>query len=149
MIGSPTVFQTTPPQPASKARATISPVFVMGQEASQKGLGPRMPAMSVNRSTPGTVESAGRTEVMRGPPRPSASTMDAAASLPAWTACTTSAPPLAMSPMAQTLGSAVRPVAGSATTTRPVRGDPEGGCEAHRRALTHGPDDRVERTIEA
>ena len=58
--------------------------------------------------------------------RPSASTMEAAASLPAWTACTTSAPPLAMSPMAQTLGSAVRPVTGSAAATAPFVATPGG-----------------------
>ena len=60
-IGSPSVFQTAPPQPASNARATISPVFVIGQLASQNGFGLRMPARSVNRSTPGTVASDGRT----------------------------------------------------------------------------------------
>src|ERR1017187_9790394 len=43
-MGSPMVFHTAPPQPASKARMTCSPVLVGGPEASQKGLGQRMPA---------------------------------------------------------------------------------------------------------
>src|SRR5271154_431495 len=49
-IGSPSVFHTAPPQPASKARITCSPVFAGGAEASQKGLGLLMPAMSMLRS---------------------------------------------------------------------------------------------------
>src|ERR1035438_8015727 len=49
-MGSPMVFQTAPPQPASKARMTCSPVLVGGPEASQKGLGQRMPAKLVARS---------------------------------------------------------------------------------------------------
>src|SRR6516165_3629269 len=49
-MGSPIVFQTAPPQPASKARMTCSPQLVGGPEASQKGLGQRMPAKSVVRS---------------------------------------------------------------------------------------------------
>ena len=43
-MGSPMVFQTAPPQPASKARMTWSPQLVGGPEASQNGLGERMPA---------------------------------------------------------------------------------------------------------
>ena len=46
MIGSPSVFQTAPPQPASNARMTWSPLFVGGAEASQNGFGLRMPATS-------------------------------------------------------------------------------------------------------
>src|ERR1039457_7453856 len=42
-IGSPRVFHTAPPQPASKARITWSPQFAGGPEASQKGFGQRMP----------------------------------------------------------------------------------------------------------
>src|ERR1700741_3375401 len=38
MIGSPIVFQTAPPQPASNARITCSPQFVGGADASQNGL---------------------------------------------------------------------------------------------------------------
>src|SRR5215212_3668842 len=49
-IGSPRVFQTAPPQPASNARSTIEPMFVGGAEASQKGLGDLMPAKSTLRS---------------------------------------------------------------------------------------------------
>src|SRR5580765_6126419 len=49
-MGSPMVFHTAPPQPASKARMTCSPQLVGGPEASQKGLGQRMPAKLVVRS---------------------------------------------------------------------------------------------------
>src|SRR6266550_3840555 len=38
-MGSPMVFQTAPPQPASKARMICSPQLVGGPEASQKGFG--------------------------------------------------------------------------------------------------------------
>src|SRR5215831_13721015 len=44
------VFHTAPPQPASKARITWSPQLVGGPDASQKGLGHRMPAKLVVRS---------------------------------------------------------------------------------------------------
>src|SRR4249919_3932368 len=44
------VFHTAPPHPASKARMTCSPQLVGGPEASQKGLGQRMPAKLVARS---------------------------------------------------------------------------------------------------
>src|SRR5882672_2402561 len=56
MIGSPRVFHTAPPQPASKARRTWSPVLVGGADASQKGLGARMPARSIDRSAIGLPE---------------------------------------------------------------------------------------------
>ena len=148
-IGSPIVFQTTPPQPASNARATISALLVIGQLASQNGFGLRMPAMSVNRSTPGHGGVGGRTGTMRGPPRPSASTIERAASLPAWTALTTSAPPLAMSPIAQTFGLPVRPVAGSADRDAVADGDAErrqqAAGHAGRPVLADGPDDGVQR----
>src|SRR5580658_254784 len=49
-IGSPMVFQTAPPQPASKARMICSPQLVGGPEASQKGFGEWMPAKLVRRS---------------------------------------------------------------------------------------------------
>src|SRR5579863_5975869 len=49
-MGFPSVFHTAPPQPASKARITCSPVFVGGAEASQKGFGLLIPAQSVVRS---------------------------------------------------------------------------------------------------
>jgi hypothetical protein len=49
-IGLPSVFQTAPPQPASKARMTWSPVLVGGAEASQKGFGDLMPQKSMDRS---------------------------------------------------------------------------------------------------
>src|SRR5579871_4934792 len=44
------VFQTTPPHPASKARCTCAPELAGGAEASQKGLGDRIPAKSIRRS---------------------------------------------------------------------------------------------------
>src|SRR5688572_20341905 len=50
MIGSPSVFHTAPPQPASKARMTCSPEFAGGADASQKGFGLLMPAKSTLRS---------------------------------------------------------------------------------------------------
>src|ERR1700691_4052027 len=42
-MGSPMVFQTAPPQPASKARMICSPQLVGGADASQKGLRHGMP----------------------------------------------------------------------------------------------------------
>jgi hypothetical protein len=52
--GSPMVFHTAPPQPASKARMTCSPVFVGGAEASQNGLGVWIPMKRVERSAMGS-----------------------------------------------------------------------------------------------
>src|SRR5579871_3413414 len=49
-MGSPMVFHTAPPQPASKARMICSPQLVGGALASQKGLGQRIPAKFVVRS---------------------------------------------------------------------------------------------------
>ncbi|MCV4932166.1 hypothetical protein OFC23_27185, partial [Escherichia coli] len=43
-IGSPRVFQTAPPQPASNALSTIEPILVGGAEASQNGFGDLIPA---------------------------------------------------------------------------------------------------------
>jgi len=42
-ICEPKVFQTTPPQPASKARTTFVFLSVGGALASQKGFGDLMP----------------------------------------------------------------------------------------------------------
>src|ERR1700740_2196850 len=42
-MGSPMVFHTAPPQPASNARMICSPQLVGGADASQKGLGESMP----------------------------------------------------------------------------------------------------------
>src|SRR5690349_17768872 len=44
------VFQTAPPHPASKARWTWAPELLGGADASQYGLGERMPANSMLRS---------------------------------------------------------------------------------------------------
>src|SRR5437762_4540194 len=63
-IGSPSVFHTAPPQPASNARMICSPVFVGGALASQKGLGLLMPANEVDRSAMGSFLRHGR----EGPP---------------------------------------------------------------------------------
>src|SRR5882672_5107291 len=50
-MGSPSVFHTAPPHPASNARSTCSPQLAGGPDASQKGLGQRMPpAKTVVRS---------------------------------------------------------------------------------------------------
>src|SRR6202012_3312720 len=49
-MGSPIVFHTAPPQPASNARITCSPQLVGGPDASQTGFGLRMPAKLVVRS---------------------------------------------------------------------------------------------------
>src|SRR3984893_18241180 len=43
VIGSPIVFQTAPPHPASKARMICSPQLVGGADASQNGLRHWMP----------------------------------------------------------------------------------------------------------
>src|SRR3974377_684173 len=48
--GAPIVFQTAPPQPASKARCTCAPELVGGADASQNGFGERMRATLVFRS---------------------------------------------------------------------------------------------------
>src|SRR6267378_2770218 len=42
-MGSPSVFQTAPPHPASNARITWSPQLAGGPDASQNGFGQRMP----------------------------------------------------------------------------------------------------------
>jgi hypothetical protein len=51
MTGSPIVFQTAPPQPASNALHTWYAEFVGGAEASQKGLGDLMPPQFMLKST--------------------------------------------------------------------------------------------------
>src|SRR5579864_6292122 len=56
-MGSPMVFQTAPPQPASKARMICSPQLVGGAEASQKGLRHLMPAKVVSRVVSGILAS--------------------------------------------------------------------------------------------
>src|ERR1700753_3831648 len=58
-MGSPMVFHTAPPHPASKARMICSPQLVGGAEASQKGLIQGMPQKVVARVG----------LVMFGPPR--------------------------------------------------------------------------------
>src|SRR5450432_2522839 len=47
-MGSPMVFHTAPPHPASKARMICSPQLVGGADASQKGLRQGMPAKVVS-----------------------------------------------------------------------------------------------------
>src|ERR1700727_2978224 len=59
-MGSPMVFHTAPPHPASKARITCSLQLAGGAEASQKGLGLRMPpAKGGERSGPEPLSIAG------------------------------------------------------------------------------------------
>ena len=65
-MGSPSVFHTAPPQPASNARITWSPVFAGGADASQKGFGLLMPAMSMLRSAMVTPCSSAAEQVPRG-----------------------------------------------------------------------------------
>ena len=48
-MGSPIVFQTAPPQPASNARMICSPQLVGGADASQNGLGQGIPQNVVAR----------------------------------------------------------------------------------------------------
>src|SRR5262245_34470048 len=56
----PSVFQTAPPQPYSKARMTCSPEFDGGAEASQNGFGDLMPAQFAERSAmDGTLRDRG------------------------------------------------------------------------------------------
>src|SRR5205085_8194694 len=65
-MGSPRVFQTAPPHPASNARSTIEPMFVGGAEASQKGLGDLMPAKATLRSAMSRKAFGGvRTQTLR------------------------------------------------------------------------------------
>src|SRR2546430_14539847 len=49
-IGSPSVFHTAPPQPASNARMICSPVLVGGALANQNGFGLLIPANEIDRS---------------------------------------------------------------------------------------------------
>ena len=65
-IGVPRVFHTAPPQPASKARCTCAPEFAGGAEASQKGLGDRMPPVLLERSV--IARSRGGTHRSPSPP---------------------------------------------------------------------------------
>src|SRR4029077_18966910 len=58
-IGSPKVFQTAPPQPASKARITCSPQFAGGPDASPNGFGERIPAKLTEMSGMGGYRSHG------------------------------------------------------------------------------------------
>src|SRR5215471_4428105 len=48
VMGSPMVFHTAPPHPASKARITCSPQFVGGADASQNGFRHLIPAKVVS-----------------------------------------------------------------------------------------------------
>src|SRR3990170_4329729 len=65
-MGWPRVFHTAPPQPAAKARITWSPVLVGGAEASQNGLGERMPARLIPRSAMVVVPFAPAVDAARG-----------------------------------------------------------------------------------
>src|SRR6516162_1437908 len=49
-MGLPSVFHTAPPQPASNARITWSPVFVGGPDASQNGFGDSTPQSFTHKS---------------------------------------------------------------------------------------------------
>src|SRR5579872_4233497 len=62
---SPNVFHTTPPQPDLKARTTLYSLSVGGAEASQNGLGERMPAKVVARSAMSPLLGVGQHAVDR------------------------------------------------------------------------------------
>src|SRR5271155_2061667 len=99
-MGSPIVFQTAPPQPASNARMTCPPVLVGGPEASQNGFGLVIPANFTLRSV---------IIHLRAPPTnhrgdPSDASRPRAAAMPSATASTTSFPPLVQSPPAKYFG---------------------------------------------
>ena len=71
MWGSkPRVFQTTPPQPASKARRTLYSLSVGGAEASQNGLGDLMPMKSLRMSAMGASCQRARKIISMGAMRP-------------------------------------------------------------------------------
>src|SRR5215510_157706 len=55
---SPSVFHTTPPQPALKARTTLYSLSVGGAEASQNGFGDLMPTKLVRRSAMSVLPSS-------------------------------------------------------------------------------------------
>src|SRR5580704_12872364 len=102
-MGSPIVFQTAPPQPASNARITCPPVLVGGPEASQNGFGLVIPANFTLRSAISRLLSYFSTR--RGDPnQPS---RPRAAAMPSATASTTSFPPFAQSPAAKYFGLSV------------------------------------------
>src|ERR1022692_4179158 len=95
-MGSPIVFHTAPPQPASKARITWPPVLEGGPDASQNGLGLVMPANFTVRSAIFHLASE------RG--EPSHLSRPRAAAMPSATASTTSFPPFVQSPPAKYFG---------------------------------------------
>src|SRR5580658_5026465 len=108
-MGSPSVFQTAPPHPASKARITWSPQLAGGPEASQNGFGQRMaPANIVVRSAMlflGSLPDKADVGVGCGPGGPpyytsSHCAIAAPARFPSATASTTSRPPFTQSPPA-------------------------------------------------
>src|SRR5262245_7117811 len=123
---SPSVFHTTPPQPALKARTTLYSLSVGGAEASQNGFGDLMPTKLVRRSAMSVpllnlwgahnhpqLRRAPQDEevsVLHQPATPlSARLIDSAATLPSSTATTVrSLPPAAQSPPAHTPASEVR-----------------------------------------
>src|SRR6516162_3963391 len=104
------VFQTAPPQPASKARRTWYSELVGGPDASQNGLGALTPQNSMLRS--GTRYSL----PLRDESDFSAASIPHAATFPSCTASTISPPPRTQSPPAYNRGTLVAPVARSTTT---------------------------------
>src|SRR5580704_8621403 len=117
-MGSPIVFHTAPPQPASNARITCAPVFVGGPDASQKGFGDSSPQSFTRKSDMLHLANNSRTTHKEGRtissglnsqiadyflPRglPSQASIPRAAAIPSATASTTSLPALAQSPPAK------------------------------------------------
>src|SRR6478672_10221173 len=95
---SPSVFHTTPPQPALKARTTLYSLSVGGAEASQNGLGDLMPMKFERRSAMAWVLYALRNWLI-----------DSAARRPSSTEATVrSCPPATQSPPAHTPFTLVR-----------------------------------------
>src|SRR5262249_13012955 len=98
-MGSPIVFQTAPPHPASNALITCPPVLLGGPDASQKGFGLVTPANFTLRSaivhlrfrTANSSAFKGHLHFLRG--EPSHWSKPRAAAMPSATASTTSLPP--------------------------------------------------------
>src|SRR5215472_2011771 len=97
-MGSPIVFHTAPPQPASNARITCSPLLAGGADASQKGFGLLMPAKSMLRSAMLRYLELGITSTSLVESSAQRRLMARAALRPSATALTTSFPPLMQSP---------------------------------------------------
>ena len=102
------VLKTAPPQPASNARAIISPVLVTGDDDKKNGFRQCRPQKSISRLGRGDL---GMTTALRSG---KASAMAAAAFLPSLTLAATVLPAATRSPPPKIRGSDRRIVSGSA-----------------------------------